>query len=71
MPKIRKYHSGVKWGEVGHSFGTIFWVGSLLADVPGATISPPWDFPPKVVDAFLQVPWETGSLEQRRDQVAL
>ena len=46
-------------------------IGSPLTDVPGAAISPPWDFPPKVLGAFLQVPWEKGSIEQRHVQVTM
>ena len=29
--------------------------GSPLADVPGAAISPPWDFPPKALVLFFRV----------------
>ena len=30
-----------------------------LADVPGATISPSWDFPPKILVTFFEVSWES------------
>ena len=48
--------------------------GISLADGAGATISSPWDFPPKVLEIsakgssdFLQVPWE----RQKRVQVRM
>ena len=52
------------------SLETIF-VGTHGADVPGADISSPWDFTPKVLVTFLQVPWERGSVEQRRVHVTI
>ena len=52
------------WSQ--HPHITPFYLGIHLADAPGAAISPPWDFSPKLLVFFARFFWKGEFLEQRR-----